>query len=41
MATASTAQPGTYGVCVLDLSRDGFVYDPGANVETCEEILVE
>jgi hypothetical protein len=37
-ATAPTA--GTYTVTVTDLARSGFAYDPGANVETSDSIVV-
>ena len=31
---------GTWTVCVTDIFKDGFVYDPSQNVETCDSITI-
>jgi hypothetical protein len=35
-----TPLTGDYEICVTDVVKDGYVYDPGQNVETCETITV-
>lgn len=32
-------QPGLWRVCVLDVTREGFTYDPSQNEETCDSIV--
>jgi hypothetical protein len=33
-------QTGTYEMCVVDVAKAGFVYDPGQNWATCQTIQV-
>jgi hypothetical protein len=35
-----SVQTGTYQVCVTDVSKSGYLYDPGQNNETCDWITV-
>ena len=32
--------PGTYQLCVTDVTAEGYVYDPDQNLETCETIAL-
>lgn len=36
----TSAQAGTYQVCVTDIAKAGYLYDPAADVETCDTISV-
>ena len=32
--------PGTYELCVTDVTAEGYVYDPDQNLETCDTITL-
>ena len=37
----SNTQKGTYKLCVTDVSKTGWVYDPTENVETCDALTIQ
>jgi hypothetical protein len=36
----TTPQTGLYVLCVMDVTKDGWIYDPSLNSDTCEGIFV-
>jgi hypothetical protein len=37
---AGPARSGTWTLCVTDIFKDGYTYDPSQNVETCDTIVI-
>jgi len=37
----SSTQQGTYTLCVTDVTKAGYSYDPTTNVETCDSLTIQ
>jgi hypothetical protein len=38
--TVSSTQTGVYEICVTDVVKEGWLYDPEQNVRTCDTLMV-
>ena len=38
--TVKSNFPGSYEICVTDVVKENWLYDPDANVETCETLMI-